>query len=538
GNILSNNGTVVINTSGTWVGPSANIGSGGLTVTAGGAAITGNSNITGTLGVTSSLTAGSITTSGAMNASGKISATAAPTGIGVSNGSFYVNPASATFDNTLFGVAVNGTQKFRVDAEGDTAVGGDLTVTGTLNATVASAGNATTVNGIGASAIATPNMLFPLDGSGKFPASVITSSGLDADTVDTFHASSTATSGYLYPLGIDAKFPNSVLNTGIGSGLNADQVDGFHASSTALSGYLYPLGVGNKFPNSVLNTGIGGGLDADSVDGIHASTAPLANTLLALDGSGKFPSSVLDTAGINAGTLDSLDSTAFGQITASNSWTGTTNTFKEVDIASGSVIKLLDGASGAIYLRNNSGTLQFLENDGATAACTISQTGVLTVAGGLTVSSGTVSLPTGSITGTHVFDRTIASVDIATGAVTANELGADSVTSAKILDNTVAKADINTNAVTADKQITPVYVGGAGANTTAVADCGAGFVAVGGGGSCLNSGGSARSVQESCPSSVNNACTDGAALRYWFLRCSGNGSSTSHQVWAICMKAN
>jgi hypothetical protein len=62
--------------------------------------------------------------------SGFLSITHVPTGTGVGQGSLYINPASATADFTLLGIAVNGTQKFRLDADGDLAMAGALSVDG------------------------------------------------------------------------------------------------------------------------------------------------------------------------------------------------------------------------------------------------------------------------------------------------------------------------------------------------------------------------------------------------------------------------
>lgn len=73
------------------------------------------------------------TTIGAGTASssfaGPVWFTGTPTSSNVQSGTVYVNPGSAAVNTTLLGVAVNGVQKFRVDAEGDTSVSGDLTVT-------------------------------------------------------------------------------------------------------------------------------------------------------------------------------------------------------------------------------------------------------------------------------------------------------------------------------------------------------------------------------------------------------------------------
>ncbi|MEK7510293.1 MAG: hypothetical protein AAB567_01895, partial [Patescibacteria group bacterium] len=56
--------------------------------------------------------------------------TAAPSGTGVGAGSLYINPSSATDEYTLLGIAVNGTQKFKLDEDGDLALAGDLAVNG------------------------------------------------------------------------------------------------------------------------------------------------------------------------------------------------------------------------------------------------------------------------------------------------------------------------------------------------------------------------------------------------------------------------
>jgi len=55
--------------------------------------------------------------------------TLVPTGTGVNQGSIYINPASATANYTLLGIAVNGTQKFRFDADGDLTVASSVIVT-------------------------------------------------------------------------------------------------------------------------------------------------------------------------------------------------------------------------------------------------------------------------------------------------------------------------------------------------------------------------------------------------------------------------
>jgi len=64
--------------------------------------------------------AGNVVATGSIMGAGTASSfTATPTGAGVGQGSLFVNPGSAGADQTLFGVAVGGAQRFRVDTEGD-----------------------------------------------------------------------------------------------------------------------------------------------------------------------------------------------------------------------------------------------------------------------------------------------------------------------------------------------------------------------------------------------------------------------------------
>ncbi len=62
----------------------------------------------------------------AFNANGALVVTGNPTGSGVSQGSMYINPAALDVNasDTIFGVAVGGTDLFRIDGEGDVIIGG------------------------------------------------------------------------------------------------------------------------------------------------------------------------------------------------------------------------------------------------------------------------------------------------------------------------------------------------------------------------------------------------------------------------------
>ena len=64
------------------------------------------------------------TGSGALKVTSQGLFTALPTGGDVGQGSLYVNPASAGADNTLFGVALNGSARFWIDEDGDVQLDG------------------------------------------------------------------------------------------------------------------------------------------------------------------------------------------------------------------------------------------------------------------------------------------------------------------------------------------------------------------------------------------------------------------------------
>lgn len=169
-----------------------------------------------------------------------------------------------------------------------------------------------------------------------------TSSGLDADLVDGLHASATPTAGQLAPVS-GTPTTNRLLKfaaTGLANSLVSD-------SGTTLT---YN---GNMIWHAA-NDGAGSGLDADLVDGLHASTIPTAGQLTPVSGTPstnylpKFAATGLSNSlvsdsgtaltyngntvwhagndgsgsGLDADFLDGLSSAAFGQLAATQSWTG------------------------------------------------------------------------------------------------------------------------------------------------------------------------------------------------------------------------
>jgi excisionase family DNA binding protein len=62
-----------------------------------------------------------------------INFTASPGSTNVNGGPVYINPAASTSDYTLFGIALGGLQRFRVDAEGDVSIAGNIATDGALD---------------------------------------------------------------------------------------------------------------------------------------------------------------------------------------------------------------------------------------------------------------------------------------------------------------------------------------------------------------------------------------------------------------------
>ena len=76
-------------------------------------------------------TKGNISTERTLDVAGQATFTGTP-GSGVSSATLYINPSSAGTDTVLLGAAVDGTEKFRVDAEGDLMVAGISTFSGNI----------------------------------------------------------------------------------------------------------------------------------------------------------------------------------------------------------------------------------------------------------------------------------------------------------------------------------------------------------------------------------------------------------------------
>jgi hypothetical protein len=97
--------------------------------------VVGNVRASGTVTATSFVGSGAGLT-GISVSNSQNTFTAAPTGSGVSQGSLYVNPSSASAGQTLLGLAVGGTQEFLVDSSGNVTTAGNISLPATTSFTV------------------------------------------------------------------------------------------------------------------------------------------------------------------------------------------------------------------------------------------------------------------------------------------------------------------------------------------------------------------------------------------------------------------
>lgn len=134
-----------------------------------------------------------------LNSSGNLQLTGNPSGSTISSGSLYINPATGDVaaNDVLFGIAVTGTTKFSLDAEGDTIATGDLAVNGgdfttsattfnlltTTATTLSFASAATTLNINNAAGVSTKTINIGGTSADSPNAINIATEGTQADTI-------------------------------------------------------------------------------------------------------------------------------------------------------------------------------------------------------------------------------------------------------------------------------------------------------------------------------------------------------------------
>ena len=140
-----------------------------------------------------------------------------------------------------------------------------------------------------------------------------------------------------------------------------------------------------------------------------------------------------------------------GTPTAPTATAGTNNTqVATTAYADAAVAALVDGAPALLNTLNE---LAAAINDDASFTTTITTSIGLKAPIDSPTFTGTVTLPSGTVTSAMILDGTIATADIADSAVTTGKIADSAVTSAKIANDTIVDADINSAAAIAQSKI-------------------------------------------------------------------------------------
>ena len=140
-----------------------------------------------------------------------------------------------------------------------------------------------------------------------------------------------------------------------------------------------------------------------------------------------------------------------GTPTAPTATAGTNNTqVATTAYADAAVAALVDGAPALLNTLNE---LAAAINDDASFTSTITTSIGLKAPIDSPTFTGTVTLPSGTVTSAMILDGTIATADIADSAVTTGKIADSAVTSAKIANDTIVDADINSAAAIAQSKI-------------------------------------------------------------------------------------
>ena len=140
-----------------------------------------------------------------------------------------------------------------------------------------------------------------------------------------------------------------------------------------------------------------------------------------------------------------------GTPTAPTATAGTNSTqVATTAYADAAVAALVDGAPALLNTLNE---LAAAINDDASFTTTITTSIGLKAPIDSPTFTGTVTLPSGTVTSAMILDGTIATADIADSAVTTGKIADSAVTSAKIANDTIVDADINSAAAIAQSKI-------------------------------------------------------------------------------------
>jgi excisionase family DNA binding protein len=313
---------------------------------------------------------------GVVAVGGQATFTSSPTGTGVGQGAIYINPPSVADNSyTLFGIAVNGTEKLRMDATGNIAVQGNF-----LGPTTGSVGywtrSATTL-----SPYTTGDSIFTTGSIGAgtpsavFKLSVVGVAGLSPFNV----ASSSGTS--LFNVAANGNIGIGTTNPGLYK-VNVVGADAgttnyvFNFQNSTGTRYINMRNDGTFLSNQILSFSGGFGIDSFSSGAkIIFETGGMANGNITIDGS------------TSNGTIGSIElkakaTTGSVYVSQGNFGVGTSGPDAKLDVLSG---------GGGTQLRLTS-TDESMYSDFIT-----NQMGnlLITPSGGLATFSGRLSLGTG-----------------------------------------------------------------------------------------------------------------------------------------------
>lgn len=228
---------------------------GGLTAAA---VTTATATISGVLNVTQAdITQANINAAniGTLTTTGQATFTATPVGTLVNQGSLYINPASAGAADTLLGLAVAGTQKFKVDASGN-VYANNIVLNGSVTSGNTTASNLTVLNNtvLGTTAANTTTV----NSTTTFNAPVTNNGSLTQNGISTFNSNVTVAAN----LNVSGA---TTLNNGLsvtGNGTFAGTVTaaGFNGP---ISGTITPTG---STQGSVVFAGASGTLTQDNAN--------------------------------------------------------------------------------------------------------------------------------------------------------------------------------------------------------------------------------------------------------------------------------
>ncbi|MFY9484190.1 MAG: hypothetical protein WAP74_01020 [Patescibacteria group bacterium] len=358
-------------------------------------------------------------------AEGAIKFTSKPGGSGVADGPVYINPASAPSNGTLLGVAVDGTSKFKVDAEGDISFAGDAQFGDDITS------SATTVNllNTGVETLNIGGAATLLNFADSTATKTIDIGGVTASGADTINIATHRSTADAIAIGNDNASTTVAITGGddwqiTGTGLltlsasaaqttaiditDSDYTNAISIADNAIIGTTANLDLTNfDVTGSSGDITTGGDIAVNGGDlSTTAATFNVANAATTLNlGSTNVTRTIAIGTGTNADTIN----IGTGATTADSISIGTGAVANTIAIGSSSAttVSIIDdnwsiGTGGAAVLVSlNLGTTTLLDvvsgtssiDFGATAASTCEESGAITLTGAATGDSVHVGTP-------------------------------------------------------------------------------------------------------------------------------------------------